>query len=167
MSSPHAADVDVLVTRLDPDLPLPRYAHPGDAGADLLTTVDVTLAPGERRLVPTGIAIALPQGYVALVHPRSGLASAHGLSIVNAPGTVDAGYRGEVSVLLVNLDRHTPVRLARGDRIAQLVVQRVERGRFVEVEALPASARGAGGYGSTGGFAGVPTQVAGETEEGD
>jgi dUTP diphosphatase len=167
MSSPHAADVDVLVTRLDPDLPLPRYAHPGDAGADLLTTVDVTLAPGERRLVPTGIAIALPQGYVALVHPRSGLASAHGLSIVNAPGTVDAGYRGEVSVLLVNLDRHTPVRLSRGDRIAQLVVQRVERGRFVEVEALPASARGAGGYGSTGGFAGVPTQVAGETEEGD
>jgi dUTP pyrophosphatase len=167
MSSPHAADVDVLVTRLDPDLPLPRYAHPGDAGADLLTTVDVTLAPGERRLVPTGIAIALPQGYVALVHPRSGLASTHGLSIVNAPGTVDAGYRGEVSVLLVNLDRHTPVRLARGDRIAQLVVQRVERGRFVEVEALPASARGAGGYGSTGGFAGVPTQVAGETEEGD
>jgi dUTP pyrophosphatase len=167
MSSHHAADVDVLVTRLDPELPLPRYAHPGDAGADLVTTVDVTLAPGERRMVPTGIAIALPQGYVALVHPRSGLASAHGLSIVNAPGTVDAGYRGEVTVLLVNLDRHTPVRLARGDRIAQLVVQRVERGRFVEVEALPASDRGAGGYGSTGGFAGVPTRVAGTTEEGD
>jgi dUTP pyrophosphatase len=167
MSSHHAADVDVLVTRLDPDLPLPRYEHPGDAGADLVTTVDVTLAPGERQMVPTGIAIALPQGYVALVHPRSGLASAHGLSIVNAPGTVDAGYRGEVTVLLVNLDRHTPVRLARGDRIAQLVVQRVERGRFVEVEALPASDRGAGGYGSTGGFAGAPTRVAGKTEEGD
>lgn len=165
-SSHQAADVDVLVTRLDADLPLPHYAHPGDAGADLVTTVDVTLAPGERRLVPTGIAIALPQGYVGLVHPRSGLAANHGLSIVNAPGTVDAGYRGEVSVLLVNLDRHTPVRLARGDRIAQLVVQRVERGRFVEVERLPGSARGAGGYGSTGGVAGVPTQVAGETEEG-
>lgn len=159
-------DVTVLVTRLDPDLPLPRYAHPGDAGADLMTTVDVTLAPGERRLVPTGVAIALPLGYVALVHPRSGLAAIHGLSIVNAPGTVDAGYRGEITVLLVNLDRHTPVHLARGDRIAQLVVQRVERGRFVEVERLPGSERGAAGYGSTGGFTGVPAQFTGEMEEG-
>jgi dUTP pyrophosphatase len=158
-------DVEVLVTRLDPDLPLPGYAHPGDAGADLVTTVDVTLAPGERRMVPTGIAIALPHGYVALVHPRSGLAATHGVSIVNAPGTVDAGYRGEVTVLLVNLDPHTPVHLTRGDRIAQLVVQRVERGRFTEVDRLPGSARGAGGYGSTGGFAAVPTQVPAHTEE--
>jgi dUTP pyrophosphatase len=144
--------VDVLVTRLDPGLPLPRYAHPGDAGADLVSAVDVRLEPGERRLVPTGVAIALPPGYVGLVHPRSGLAARHGVGIVNAPGTVDAGYRGEISVLLVNLDPHDPVDLSRGDRIAQLVVQRVEKARFVEVERLPGSARGDGGYGSTGGF---------------
>ena len=149
-----AATLEVLVTRLDPDLPLPAYAHPGDAGADLVITVDVTLAPGERALVPTGISIALPLGYVALVHPRSGLAARHGLSIVNTPGTVDAGYRGEIKVLLVNLDRHDPVDLRRGDRVAQLVVQRVEQVRFVEVSALPESARGDGGYGSTGGFGG-------------
>jgi dUTP pyrophosphatase len=153
--------VDILVTRLDAELPLPGYAHPGDAGADLVTSVDVRLEPGERRLVPTGIAIALPEGYVGLVHPRSGLAARHGLSIVNAPGTVDAGYRGEISVLLVNLDPGTPVLLSRGDRIAQLVVQRVERARFVEAERLPSSARGAGGYGSTG-VAAVPAQT---TEE--
>ena len=145
-------DLDVSVVRLDPDLPLPRYAHPGDAGADLLTTVDVTLGPGERAMVPTGIALALPDGYVALVHPRSGLAARHGLSIVNAPGTVDAGYRGEVKVMLINHDPVTPIELRRGDRIAQLVVQRFERARFVEVDQLPDSARGAGGYGSTGGF---------------
>ena len=145
-----AADLDVAVLRLDPDLPLPSYAHPGDAGADLHTTVDVTLAPGERALVPTGISIALPDGYVALVHPRSGLAARHGLSIVNAPGTVDAGYRGEIKVLLINHDPVQPVTLARGDRIAQLVVQRFERARFREVGVLPGSSRGAGGYGSTG-----------------
>ena len=156
------AAVDILVTRLDADLPLPSYAHAGDAGADLLSTVDVRLEPGQRALVPTGIAIALPEGYVALVHPRSGLAMTHGVSIVNAPGTVDAGYRGEISVLLVNLDRDTPVVLSRGDRIAQLVVQRVETGRFLEVDRLPGSSRGAGGYGSTGGFAAVPHT----TEEG-
>jgi dUTP pyrophosphatase len=150
---PVAVPVDVLVTRLDNTIPLPAYAHPGDAGADLLSTVDVTLAPGERALVPTGISIALPPGFVALIHPRSGLAARHGLSIVNTPGTVDAGYRGEIKVLLVNHDRVAPVRLARGDRIAQLVVQRFERARFVEVDALPESVRGAGGYGSTGGFA--------------
>lgn len=147
------SDLDVAIVRLDRDLPLPAYAHPGDAGADLLSTVDVTLAPGERALVPTGISIALPPGFVALIHPRSGLAARHGLSIVNTPGTVDAGYRGEIKVLLVNHDRVAPVRLARGDRIAQLVVQRFERARFVEVDALPESVRGAGGYGSTGGFA--------------
>ena len=125
------------VARLDPDLPLPSYAHPGDAGADLVTTVDVTLAPGERALVPTGIALALPDGYVALVHPRSGLAARHGLSIVNTPGTVDAGYRGEIKVLLINHDPREPIELRRGDRIAQLVVQRFERARFVEVDGTP------------------------------
>jgi len=145
-------DLQVLVQRLDPDLPLPAYAHPGDAGADLVTTVDVELAPGERALVPTGIAMALPDGYVALVHPRSGLAARHGLSIVNTPGTIDAGYRGEIKVLLINHDPRETIRLGRGDRIAQLVIQRFERAGFVEVGELPASVRGAGGYGSTGGF---------------
>ncbi|MFC0224723.1 dUTP diphosphatase [Nocardioides zeicaulis] len=147
---PPAADLEIAVVRLDTELPLPSYAHPGDAGADLHTTVDLTLAPGERALVPTGISIALPDGYVALVHPRSGLASRHGLSIVNTPGTVDAGYRGEIKVLLINHDPVEPVTLHRGDRIAQLVVQRFERARFVEVGVLPTSVRGDGGYGSTG-----------------
>ena len=140
------------VVRLDPDLPLPAYAHPGDAGADLVTAVDVTLQPGERALVPTGIAMAVPEGYVALVHPRSGLAARHGLSIVNTPGTIDAGYRGEVKVLLVNLDPAEPIELRRGDRVAQLVLQQVEQAAFTEVEVLPESVRGGGGYGSTGGF---------------
>lgn len=152
---PVPSTVDVEIHLLDRGLEPPAYAHPGDAGADLRTTEDVELAPGERRLVPTGVAIALPEGYVALVHPRSGLAHRHGLSIVNTPGTVDAGYRGEIKVLLVNLDPATPVRLRRGDRIAQLVVQRVERARFVAVDDLAPSARGVGGYGSTGGFAGA------------
>jgi dUTP pyrophosphatase len=142
----------VALLRLDPQLPPPSYAHPGDAGADLVSAVDVRLAPGERALVPTGIAIALPQGYAGLIHPRSGLAARHGLSIVNTPGTVDAGYRGEIKVLLVNLDPVEPIELARGDRIAQLVIQRVERAVFTEVDALPESVRGSGGYGSTGGF---------------
>jgi dUTP pyrophosphatase len=142
----------VPVVRLDPDLPLPAYAHPGDAGADLVTAIDLTLQPGERALVPTGIAMAVPEGYVALVHPRSGLAARHGLSIVNTPGTIDAGYRGEVKVLLVNLDPSEPIELRRGDRVAQLVLQRVEQAAFTEVEVLPESVRGGGGYGSTGGF---------------
>jgi dUTP pyrophosphatase len=145
----------VAIVRLDADLPLPTYAHPGDAGADLMTAVDVTLAPGERAVVPTGISLALPEGYVALVHPRSGLAARHGLSIVNTPGTIDAGYRGEIKVLLVNHDPAEPVELERGDRIAQLVFQRVERAVFTEVDALPESVRGIGGYGSTGGSAGL------------
>jgi dUTP pyrophosphatase len=145
-------NVEILIRRVDAGVPLPAYAHPGDAGADLTTTVDVHLAPGERAVVPTGISIALPDGYVALVHPRSGLAARCGVSIVNAPGTVDAGYRGEIKVVLVNLDPAEPVTLHRGDRIAQLVVQRFERARFVEVERLPGSDRGEGGYGSTGGF---------------
>ena len=154
------ADLAVEVVRLDPGLPLPSYAHPGDAGADLLTTVDVTLAPGERAMVPTGVAIALPVGYVALVHPRSGLAARHGLSIVNTPGTVDAGYRGEIKVMLINHDPGSAIELRRGDRIAQLVVQRVERARFHEVELLPGSARGKGGHGSTGGFAAPEPETA-------
>jgi dUTP pyrophosphatase len=145
----------VAVLRLDPELPLPAYAHPGDAGADLMTAVDVTLGPGERALVPTGISIAFPEGYVALVHPRSGLAARHGLSVVNTPGTIDAGYRGEVKVLLINHDPTEPVELKRGDRIAQLVFQRVEQAVLTEVEALPESVRGSGGYGSTGGSAGL------------
>ena len=146
------APLEVQVQRLDTDLPLPSYAHPGDAGADLVTTVDVTLAPGERAMVPTGVAIALPDGFVALVHPRSGLAARHGLSIVNTPGTVDAGYRGEIKVMLINHDPREPIELRRGDRIAQLVIQRFERAEFIDVEALPESTRGSGGYGSTGGF---------------
>jgi dUTP pyrophosphatase len=151
--------VEVLVRRLDPDLPLPAYAHPGDAGADLVTTQDLVLEPGQRAMVPTGVAIALPAGYAAFVHPRSGLAHKLGLGVVNAPGTVDAGYRGEIKVLLVNHDRTDTVRLRRGDRIAQLVVQRVERARFHEVELLPGSARGEGGHGSTGGFTGPELQT--------
>ncbi len=151
MSTP-ADSPEVQVRRLDPDVPLPSYAHPGDAGADLITTVDVRLEPGERALVPTGLALALPEGYVGLVHPRSGLAIRAGLSIVNAPGTVDAGYRGEIQVALVNLDPREPIVLRRGDRIAQLVVQRVAHARFVATDELSGSVRGDGGHGSTGGF---------------
>ncbi|MFC6238251.1 dUTP diphosphatase [Longivirga aurantiaca] len=145
---PHA--VDVLLQRLDPGVPAPAYAHPGDAGVDLVTTLDAEVAPGERVLLPTGIAIALPDGYAAFVHPRSGLAVKYGVSLVNAPGTVDAGYRGEIKVSLVNLDPREPVVLHRGDRIAQLVVQRVEHAVFHEVERLPGSDRGEGGFGSSG-----------------
>ncbi|MCW2867794.1 MAG: dUTP diphosphatase [Marmoricola sp.] len=145
--------VQIQIRRLDPGLPLPAYAHAGDAGADLHAAVDVVLQPGERALVPTGVALALPEGYVALVHPRSGLAARHGISIVNAPGTIDAGYRGEVQVCLVNTDRREPFSVRRGDRVAQLVVQRFETAEFVEADDLPDSERGAGGYGSTGGFA--------------
>ncbi|WP_285731284.1 dUTP diphosphatase [Nocardiopsis sp. ATB16-24] len=155
MSTTSLADgrIAVTVQRLDPDLPLPAYAHPGDAGADLCTAVDIVLDPGERATVPTGLAIALPDGYAAFVHPRSGLAARCGLTLVNAPGTVDAGYRGEIRVTLINTDRTTPVKLARGDRIAQLVVQRVERAVFTEADSLPESPRGTGGFGSTGGHA--------------
>lgn len=144
---------DVAITRLDAGVPLPAYAHPGDAGADLVTTIDLVLGPGERALAPTGISVALPEGFAAFVHPRSGLALRQGLSIVNTPGTIDAGYRGEIKVLLINHDLHASVHLARGDRIAQLVVQRIEHVTFAEVEHLADSVRGAGGYGSTGGHA--------------
>ena len=144
------SSVQVLITRLDPELPLPRYAKGGDAGADIVSRIDISLAPGERALVPTGIAIALPDGYVALVHPRSGLAIKHGVTMVNAPGTVDAGYRGELQIILINHDKSEPVSFKRGDRIAQLVIQKVERAEFVEVQELPGSGRGTGGFGSTG-----------------
>ncbi len=149
-----AADrgLEVLVQMLDPELPYPTYAHPGDAGADLVARTDVTLAPGERATVPTGVAIALPDGFAAFVHPRSGLAAKHGLTVVNAPGTVDAGYRGEIAVTLLNTDASEPVHLRRGDRIAQLVIQQVERARFVPAERLPGSHRGSGGFGSSGGW---------------
>jgi dUTP pyrophosphatase len=147
--------VEVALRRLDPDLPVPTYAHEGDAGADLLAARDVELAPGERALVGTGVAIALPEGYVGLVHPRSGLAARLGVTVLNAPGTVDAGYRGEILVNLVNHDRANVAKISRGDRIAQLVVQRVERVDFVVVDELADSVRGAGGHGSTGGHAGL------------
>ncbi|MFG1604196.1 dUTP diphosphatase [Actinoplanes sp. NPDC049265] len=140
-----------MVRRLDPDLPLPAYAHPGDAGADLVAAEDVVLAPGERRLVPTGVAIALPEGFVGLVHPRSGLAHRLGVTVLNAPGTVDSGYRGEILVNLINHDPAATVEISRGDRIAQLLVQRVERAAFHVVDELPDTVRGAGGHGSTGG----------------
>ena len=152
-----SSSLTVSVQRLDPALPLPSYAHPGDAGADLHAAIDVTLTPGERALVPTGIAIALPAGFVALVHPRSGLAVRHGLSIVNTPGTIDAGYRGEIKVLLINHDPREAIHLQRGDRIAQLVIQRCERADFVAVDVLDASQRGDGGDGSTGGFSSMPS----------
>jgi len=143
---------EVLLQLLDPELPEPAYAHPGDAGADLVAREDVVLAPGERALVPTGVAIALPDGYVALVHPRSGLATKHGITIVNAPGTVDAGYRGEIAVTLLNTDPRETFEVRRGDRIAQLVIQQVSRARFVRAETLPGSHRGSGGFGSSGGW---------------
>jgi dUTP diphosphatase len=143
----------VLVQRCDPGVPLPLYAMPGDAGADIVAAADLTLEPGERAVLPTGLAIALPDGYAAFVHPRSGLAARAGLGLVNAPGTIDAGYRGEVKVIVINHDSARPLHLARGDRVAQLVVQRVERAEFVEVDELPTSVRGAGGHGSTGGAA--------------
>lgn len=145
--------LEVLVQRIDPGVPLPAYALPGDAGADVVTTVDAELAPGERAVLPTGLALALPDGYAAFVHPRSGLAARCGMSLVNAPGTVDSGYRGEVKVIVINHDPRETLRLSRGDRIAQLVLQRVERAVFTAVDELPGSERGAGGHGSTGGHA--------------
>jgi dUTP pyrophosphatase len=148
--SANRSEVDVLVVRLDAGLPLPSYAHPGDAGLDLLSTVDVEVAPAQRVLVPTGVAVALPDGYAGFVHPRSGLAIREGLTVANAPGTIDAGYRGEIKVALVNLDAERTVSVHRGERIAQLVVQRVEQVLFHEVERLPGSARAGGGFGSTG-----------------
>ena len=149
--NPGTDPVDVLIKRLDPGLPLPARSHPGDAGVDLVAAAGVDLAPGARAVVPTGIAIALPDGYAAFVHPRSGLGAKHGVTIVNAPGTVDAGYRGEIRVTLLNTDPAQAVSFQRGDRIAQLVIQRVASPVFHEVDSLPGSARGENGFGSTGG----------------
>ena len=142
--------IRVLLHQLDPDLPAPTQGNPGDAGWDLRARASIVIEPGERALIPTGIAIALPPGFVALVHPRSGLAWKDGLTLVNAPGTVDAAYRGEISVVAMNLDPRMPISITRGDRIAQLVVQRVEDVEWVPVGDLPSSRRGTGGFGSSG-----------------
>lgn len=144
--------ISISIKMLDSELPVPSYAHPSDAGADLHSRTSLVLEPGQRALVPTGIALALPHGYVGLVHPRSGLATKHGITIVNAPGTVDAGYRGEIMVTLLNTDKDQAFEISRGDRIAQLVIQKVEQAVFVQVDSLEDSARGTGGFGSTGGF---------------
>jgi len=142
--------LQVLVTRLDKSMPTPSYAKGGDAGADISTAIDFTILPGERKLIPTGISIALPDGYAAFVHPRSGLAIKYGVSMVNTPGTIDAGYRGELQVILINHDLNQSASFKKGDRIAQLVIQKVERAEFVEVTQLPGSQRSTGGFGSTG-----------------
>lgn len=140
----------VLITKLDPDLPTPSYAKPGDAGADVYSRIDCEIKAGERVLVPTGIAIAMPDGYAAFAHPRSGLAIKYGVGIANAPGTIDAGYRGELQMILINHDPKESFLIKRGDRIAQLVFQKVERAEFIEVNELPGSDRGSSGFGSTG-----------------
>ncbi len=156
----------MLVQRIDSDVPLPVYALPGDAGADIVTAVDITLAPGERAVLPTGLAIALPEGFAAFVHPRSGLAGRAGLGLVNAPGTIDSGYRGEIKVIVINHDRVQALHLARGERVAQLVVQRVERVEFLEVPDLPGTRRGVSGHGSTGGAAVLGTRSLQDIEGG-
>ncbi len=161
MTTSESAAISIGIVRLHPDLPLPQYARPGDAGADLAIAEDCELAPGERRVVGTGVAIALPDGWAGFVHPRSGLAARAGLTIVNAPGTIDAGYRGEIKVCLLNTDVCDPVRLRRGDLVAQLVIQQVARAEFVELSELPSSERGSGGYGSTGGIADWAAAAAG------
>lgn len=143
-------ECEILIQQLDPELPLPEYGKPGDAGMDLRSAIELELAPGERAMVPTGIAVAIPEGYVGFVHPRSGLAARHGLSIVNTPGTIDAGYRGEICVLLVNLDPRDTIKILRGDRIAQLVIQQFATASLRVVEELPQTDRGSGGFGSTG-----------------
>lgn len=140
----------VQIQRLDKELPLPQYAIQGDAGMDVFSSIDCNIAPGDRAVIPTGIAIALPEGFVAFAHPRSGLAAKHGISIVNAPGTIDSGYRGEIKIILINTDKHETFEVNRGDRIAQLVFQKFESAKFFEVEQLPQSQRASGGFGSTG-----------------
>lgn len=167
MTAANPERVRVGLTRLDPGMPLPGYAHPGDAGADLAIAEDCELLPGERRLVGTGLAIALPEGWAGFVHPRSGLAARSGLTIVNAPGTVDAGYRGEIRICLLNTDARRPIRLSRGDLVAQLVVQRVAQADFEVLEQLPGSVRGDRGHGSSGGVTEWAGQPAGKTTEVD
>lgn len=159
--------LDVQLRRLDPEVPVPGYAQPGDAGCDLVTTEAAELAPGERTVLPTGVSIALPEGYAAFVHPRSGISARCGVSLLNAPGTIDAGYRGEIKVIVANLDPRAPVRFERFDRIAQLVVQQVEKVRFHEVPELPDSVRSTGGFGSTGGHAAAAVRAAGAEQKND
>lgn len=155
--------LEVLVRRLDADVPLPAYARPGDAGCDLVTTTDAEVGPGERVVLGTGLSIALPEGYAAFVHPRSGLAARHGVGLVNSPGTVDSGYRGEIMLIVVNHDISERLSLRRLDRVAQLVVQQVEQVTWREVDGeLPASVRGVGGHGSTGGFASASSRQEGQ-----
>lgn len=165
MNSSGRGEPVVSLVRLDPELPAPRYAKAGDAGADLAISHDCVLAPGQRRVVDTGVAIAIPEGWAGFVHPRSGLAARCGLTVVNAPGTIDSGYRGEIKVCLLNTDREQPIELHRGDLIAQLVFQQVGTAAFVEVAELPPSERGDGGYGSTGGVAGWAAASAGTEVE--
>ena len=148
--------MQIDIQMLDPDLPAPKFAHVGDAGADLVSRVDMTLLPGERALIPTGFKIALPQGYAGFVHPRSGLALRHGITVLNAPGTIDAGYRGEVGVILLNTDSRYAFQVTRGDRIAQLVVQQIVVPDFEIVEVLDETVRGEGGFGSTGSKTATP-----------
>ena len=143
--------MQIDITLVDEGMSPPNYAHASDAGADLCSAIDFTIEPFERRVVPTGIAIALPAGHAGFVHPRSGLSSKHGVTVVNAPGTIDSGYRGEVKVPLINLDPKVPMRISRGDRIAQLIIQEVRQADFRVVDSLDDSDRGAGGFGSTGG----------------
>jgi len=139
------------IKRLDPDLPLPKYAKVGDAGCDLLSAEDITINPGGgRALVPTGLALAIPEGYAGFVQPRSGLAVKNGVTVLNTPGLIDSGYRGELKILLINTDPSEPFDIVRGERIAQLVIQKVEQVEFDEVDSLPSSERGEGGFGSTG-----------------
>ena len=142
--------IEIEIKLLDEGLPMPRYQHEGDAGLDLPSRVDYELGPGERAMIPTGIAVAIPRGYAGFVLPRSGLASRHGISLVNSPGLVDSGYRGELAIVMINTDRQKPFDIKRGDRIAQLVIQRVVEARTVQVKELDDTSRGVGGFGSTG-----------------
>ena len=142
--------IKIQIKLLDEDLPMPRYQHEGDAGLDLPSRVDYVLEPGERAMIPTGIAVAIPRGYAGFVLPRSGLASRHGIALVNSPGLVDAGYRGEMSIIMINTDKREAFHIKRGDRIAQLVIQKVVEATTIQVSELDATSRGSGGFGSTG-----------------
>jgi dUTP pyrophosphatase len=142
--------IEIEIKLLDEGLPMPRYQHEGDAGLDLPSRVDYVLGPGERAMIPTGIAVAIPRGYAGFVLPRSGLASRHGIALVNSPGLIDAGYRGELAIVMINTDKHSSFDIKRGDRIAQLVIQPVIEARTVQVKELDDTSRGVGGFGSTG-----------------
>ena len=142
--------IEIEIKLLDEGIPLPRYQHEGDAGLDLPSRVDYVLEPGERAMIPTGIAVAIPLGYAGFVLPRSGLASRHGIALVNSPGLIDSGYRGEVAIVMINTDKHKAFEIKRGDRIAQLVIQQVVEATTVQVKELDVTSRGSGGFGSTG-----------------